>query len=100
MSEVFRITDEGRAWEHDGDDPRMILYVEVAKRLARFVGENIEDLCEELTQKYGSVEDAVVAVKSGIARFEVLYEESASDGPVPVFGCADEMPAQISLERH
>jgi hypothetical protein len=62
---------------------------------------NLWDLCEKLTQKYGSVENAVVAVKSGLARFAVdeeadheawfaVDEEASSYGAPEVFRLADE----------
>src|SRR5215510_10753687 len=104
---TFRITDKGRTMNLDGEDLRLILVVEVANRLEHFIEENLWDLCEELTQKYGSVENAVVAVKSGLARFAVdekadddheawfpVDEEASSYGAPKVFQLIDDGAAE------
>lgn len=64
MAEV-KITKKGKNAHLDGLEPELILIVEVCKRLDRVTEDNLADLCEQLTHKYGSAENAVIAFKPG-----------------------------------
>jgi hypothetical protein len=78
MPEFFKVTEIGmRPGAADGMDPELLLMLEVCKRLELASEDNLIDLCMKLERDFGSVENAIVAVKSGRVQFEV--DEEASD---------------------
>jgi hypothetical protein len=71
---AFKLTRRGRNAHFDGLSPIAILGIEIMRRLDRGRGdfdlENIADLIEQLVARYGSIENAIAAVKCGRVGFE------------------------------
>jgi hypothetical protein len=68
-----RLTRRGRrTWKTglDGLSPGATLALEIMARVKHAQLENVSDMMAELIARYGSPEDAIVAIKSGKVGFE------------------------------
>jgi hypothetical protein len=76
MSEIYKLTRRGRKARLDGLSPLLTLGMEITRRLdggrGDFDLENIADLIDQLIARYGSIENAIVMVKSGHVGFEKI----------------------------
>jgi hypothetical protein len=61
----------------DGESLGMTLLMEVMARLGEIDEQNLYAILDTLVERHGSVENAIVAVKSGLARFETDADEIA-----------------------
>jgi hypothetical protein len=69
-----RLTRRGRRALKVGIDGLSLdttLALEIMGRVQHATIENVTEMMAELVQRYGSVEDAIVAVKSGFVGFEM-----------------------------
>jgi hypothetical protein len=66
---TYKLTRRGKKARLDGLHPESILLMEIFRRLdgarREFDTDNISDLVDQLVERYGSIESAIIMVKSG-----------------------------------
>ena len=65
----LKITKRAEKMPLDGMPPDMVLAVEVFRRIKRATEKNADCLCERLVGEYGSVKNAITAIRSGDVQF-------------------------------
>jgi hypothetical protein len=81
---IVKLTRRGRRAMRkglDGLSPGVILWMEVMSRVGGTTYDNASDLIEELLERYGSAEEAIVALKSGKVGFEKDAAPEATAAP-------------------
>lgn len=73
----FRISEEGKRVVESGDmdflHPLQQLFLEISYRLDRAISkENMQDLAKAMSEEFGSVEDALDALRDGRVSFKPI----------------------------